>query len=66
MPETKPRKVFAVVDGLVTGIIGFESWDAAQKWANDNQESGEALQLQVQTIDVYPDAASAPKRPEFF
>jgi hypothetical protein len=60
------RKVFAVIDGMVVGIIAFEKEADAQTWANQNQEGGEALGLAVTPVSVYPDVASAPKHPEFF
>jgi hypothetical protein len=59
-------KVFAVIDGLVTGIIAFEKQEDAQAWATQNQEAGEALQLSVQEVSVYPDVKSAPQNPPFF
>ncbi len=60
------QQVFAVIDGMVTGILAFEKEADAKTWATQNQEGGETLVLQVQAVAVYPDVASAPKHPEFF
>jgi hypothetical protein len=60
------RTVYAVVDGMVLGLLAFEHEADAQEWAKDNQETGESLGLAVQPVQLYPDFKSAPKRPEFF
>jgi len=60
------KTVFAVIDGMVTGIIAFEKEADAKAWASTNQEGGEALQYAVQAVSVYPDVTSAPNHPEFF
>jgi hypothetical protein len=60
------KTVYAVIDGMVVGIIAFEKEADAQTWAKTNQEGGEALGLDVKAVSVYPDVASAPKHPEFF
>jgi hypothetical protein len=59
-------KIYAVIDGIVTGILAFEKKEDADAWATQNQEGGETLELAVQEVAVYPDVQSAPKHPQFF
>jgi hypothetical protein len=60
------NKVYAVIDGIVTGIIAFDNKADADAWAQQNQKGGEALSYSVIEVPVYPNLAAAPKNPEFF
>ena len=55
------KTIYLVIQGMVSQITAFECEDDAKTWVAQNQPSGEALELGVQAVTVYPNVESAPK-----